>query len=167
VNDADVQIIRAGPERIPDLEPLWAAMHQHHSSMQDDVAPTRPLEDSWLIRKAQYEEWLADEDTVLLIAERGGRAAGYAVLRFGPGAATWDVGDRLAEIESLSVAADARGAGIGGALMAAVRDAARDGGAERLFVGVAHANTGALRFYEREGFKPFYVELMERSGRGD
>jgi ribosomal protein S18 acetylase RimI-like enzyme len=29
-------------------------------------------------------------------------------------------------------------------------------------VGVAHTNADAIRFYEREGFKPFYV-LMLRS----
>jgi ribosomal protein S18 acetylase RimI-like enzyme len=27
-------------------------------------------------------------------------------------------------------------------------------------VGVAHSNTDAIRFYEREGFEPFYVQLI-------
>jgi ribosomal protein S18 acetylase RimI-like enzyme len=31
-----------------------------------------------------------------------------------------------------------------------------------VLVGVAHTNEDALRFYEREGFKPFYV-LMTRT----
>ena len=160
MNDGEVHVSIAGPERIPTLEPLWAAMHEHHSAMQDAVAPTRPVEDSWRLRKAQYEEWLSSEDTLLLIADRGGDPIGYAVVRFGPGAATWDIGERIAEVESLSVARGARGRGIGTLLMDAVRAAARDRGAERLFVGVAHANSGALRFYEREGFAPFYVVLM-------
>jgi ribosomal protein S18 acetylase RimI-like enzyme len=167
MTDGEVHVSTAGPERIPALEALWAAMHEHHSSMEDAVAPTRPVEESWRLRKAQYEEWLSSEDALLLIAERGGDPIGYAVVRFGPGAATWDIGERVAEIESLSVATGARGGGIGALLMDAVRAAARDRGAERLFVGVAHANSGALRFYEREGFKPFYVLLMEASGRPD
>jgi ribosomal protein S18 acetylase RimI-like enzyme len=167
MNEAEVQISTAGAERIPALEPLWAAMHEHHSLMQDAVAPTRPVEESWRLRKAQYEEWLSSEDALLLIAERGGDPIGYAMVRFGPGAATWDIGERLAEIESLSVAPDARGGGIGALLMDAVRAATRDAGAERLFAGVAHANSGALRFYEREGFAPFYILLMESSDRSD
>jgi|RhiMethySRZTD1v2_1073278.scaffolds.fasta_scaffold01982_23 ribosomal protein S18 acetylase RimI-like enzyme len=165
MNEGEVQVSAAGAERIPTLEPLWAAMHEHHSAMQDAVAPTRPVEESWRLRKAQYEEWLSSDDALLLIAERGGDPIGYAVVRFGPGAATWDIGERVAEIESLSVATDARGSGIGTLLMDAVRAATRDRGAERLFVGVAHANSGALRFYEREGFAPFYVLLMEASDR--
>ena len=28
-------------------------------------------------------------------------------------------------------------------------------------VGVAHTNADALRFYEREGYRPFYVTLMK------
>jgi hypothetical protein len=31
-------------------------------------------------------------------------------------------------------------------------------------VAVAHANAGALRFYAREGFAPFYVLLLDRPG---
>ena len=158
----DTQIVRAGPERIGDLEPLWAALHAHHSSMQDALTETRPLEDSWRIRKAQYEEWLAGGDAVLLIAEQGGRPVGYAVVSVGHGPATWDLGERAGELETLSVLEDARGAGVGGLLVAAARDVGRERGAERMFVGVAHTNEGALRFYEREGFMPFYVTLVDR-----
>ena len=36
---------------------------------------------------------------------------------------------------------------------------ARERGAETLEVGLLHTNEGALRFYEREGFRRFYLEL--------
>jgi GNAT superfamily N-acetyltransferase len=79
------------------------------------------------------------------------------MLRFMGGASTWDIGERVAEIESLSVLESERGQGVGARLVSAARDL----GADRLLVSVVHANVGALRFYEREGFRPFYVLLME------
>ena len=35
-----------------------------------------------------------------------------------------------------------------------------------MLVGVAHSNEDALRFYEREGFEAFYVELIRRGPSG-
>ena len=76
--------------------------------------------------------------------------------------ATWDVGDRIAEIETLSVLPTERGTGVGRALTDAAIEVARETGVEAVFVGVAHSNEGAIRFYEREGFEPFYA-LMVRT----
>ncbi len=159
---SDVRVTNVGSERVDELEPLWAAMHAHHASLAR-LPPTRPFSDSWRRRRDQYWRWLEEGQAQLLIAERGGSAVGYAMLRFDAGPPTWDVGDHVAELESLSVAGGERGAGIGAMLVAAAREAARQAGAERLFVSVAHANVAALRFYERHGFEPFYVQLIERS----
>ncbi len=159
--DSETWIVVAGMERLDELEPLWAAMHAAHAGMADAVAPVRPLGESWRRRRAEYSEWLGSDpdNTRLLIAERSdGRAVGYLMLRFMGGASTWDVGERVAEIESLSVLASERGQGVGAALVGA----ARGFGADRLLVSVVHANADALRFYEREGFGPFYVLLMEQ-----
>jgi ribosomal protein S18 acetylase RimI-like enzyme len=35
-------------------------------------------------------------------------------------------------------------------------------GATTTAVGVVHSNAEALRWYEREGFEPFYVTLLRR-----
>ena len=101
----------------------------------------------------------------LLIAEQDGRPVGYAMLRVVPGAPTWDIGERLVELESLSVAEDVRGGRIGAELISAVRAVAAEAGAGRLAVSVAQANEGALRFYAREGFRPFYVLLLSDGSR--
>jgi GNAT superfamily N-acetyltransferase len=153
-----VRVVRAGAERIPELEGLWAAMQRHHASLPD-VPQTRSVETSWQRRKQQYEDWLAGEQAHLFIAESDSGPVGYAVLLFDPGPPTWDVGERVAELESLSVAADARSMGVGATLVAAARAAAHEAGAEQLLVAVVHSNAAALRFYEREGFRPFYVLL--------
>jgi ribosomal protein S18 acetylase RimI-like enzyme len=156
-----LRVVSAGLERLDELEPLWAAMHSAHAAMADEVAPVRPLAESWRRRRAEYSHWLAAEpdDTRLLIAELDGHVVGYLMLRFMGGASTWDVGERVAEIESLSVLSDVRSQGVGARLVSAAREL----GTERLLVGAVHANTAALRFYEREGFGPFYVLLIERS----
>jgi len=162
---ATVQIREAGVERLAEVEALWLAMHAHHASLSQSVAPVRPPAESWRRRRAQYASWLQEGDARLLIAEEGGRATGYAMLRIVPGPPTWDIGERLLEVESLSVAEDARGRRVGAQLMEAARRAATEAEARRLAVGVAQANEGALRFYAREGFRPFYVELLSDGSR--
>jgi ribosomal protein S18 acetylase RimI-like enzyme len=156
----------AGLERLAELEPLWLSMRDHHASLAQDIAPARSGAESWRRRKDQYLRWLQGDKARLLIAEREGRPVGYAMLTVHPGPSTWDIGERLVEIESLAVAEDARGQGIGAELLAAARSVAREVGAARLSLGVMHANERALRFYEREGFRPFYVELLSEGPSG-
>jgi GNAT superfamily N-acetyltransferase len=158
---SNLRIVEGGPERIGDLEPLWRALYEHHRGIAEGVAGVRPFEDSWRQRKGQYQGWLeGDADAVLLVAERDGRAVGYAMLTAGAGAATWDLGDTIVEIETLSVLAEERGSGVGAALMEAGRRWAVEHGARTILVGLAHTNVGAKRFYEREGFTPFYLDMV-------
>jgi ribosomal protein S18 acetylase RimI-like enzyme len=158
-----MRISEAGPERLDDLVPMWRALHAHHASLPGEIAPMRPLEDSWRRRRAQYEGWLAGPGAVLLLAEEDSGPVGYAMVVVGHGPSTWDAGERTAELETLAVLPEARGSGVGHALMEAAFAAAKAAGAESMAVGVAHTNEGAIRFYEREGFQPFYVQLMRLS----
>jgi GNAT superfamily N-acetyltransferase len=162
---SELRIVEIGPERIPDLEPLWRALHDHHRGIAGGVAGVRPFEESWRQRRDQYRGWLEGEtEAALLVAERDGRAVGYAMLTAGAGAATWDLGERVVEMETLSVLPEERGSGVGAALMDASRRWALDRGARTMAVGLAHTNDGARRFYEREGFTPFYLELVADLG---
>ncbi len=157
---APVRVVEAGTDRIPELEPLWRALYEHHRSISEGVAGMRPFEETWRRRRRQYQEWLSGDEATLLIAERAGRAVGYATITIGPGAATWDLGDEVAELETLAVLAEERGAGVGAALVQAARQWALRRGAGALSVGLAHTNEGARRFYEREGFSPFYLDMV-------
>ena len=85
---------------------------------------------------------------------------GYAAITVGPGPATWDIGERVAELETLAVLAEERGSGAGAGLFEAARRWAVGRGAGSIGVGLAHTNDGARRFYEREGFTPFYLEMV-------
>ena len=156
----DFEVRKGGLEDIDRLEPLWQALREHHVSLPE-MQPTRPQEDSWAYRSGQYREWLAKDEYTLLLAERDGEPIGYGVVSIGHGAATWDLGDKTAELETLSVLASERGSGVGQALTKAAAEVAREAGVRTLLVGVAHTNLGAISFYEREGFEPFYVLLAK------
>ena len=75
--------------------------------------------------------------------------------------------DHLLEIETIAVLPEARGAGIGTALMAAVETWADAHGIEHLQVSVRDANDGAQRLYERHGFKPLYKTMIATRESGD
>ena len=155
----DFVIRRGRADEIHRLGPLWGALRNHHVTLPA-MPPVRSLEDSWEHRRAQYQDWLSREGYTLLVAERGGELIGYAMVSLNEGAATWDLGDQTAEIETLSVLESERGRGVGRALTEAAADVATDAGARAVAVGVAHTNADAIRFYEREGFEPFYVLML-------
>jgi GNAT superfamily N-acetyltransferase len=158
-----VKIVSGTADRIPELQPLWEALELHHSKLPD-VPSIRTLADSWEMRRRRYGEWLADGSGRLFIAERDGRVVGYAMLTITDAPATWDVGSRAAEVETMSVLEVERSSGVGAALMDAALDAVAAEGVRAIGVGVVHSNVGGIRFYERAGFRPFYVELLRLAG---
>jgi GNAT superfamily N-acetyltransferase len=62
------------------------------------------------------------------------------------------------ELKSMAVVEGRRGEGIGRGLVAAAVDRARKRGAVRMLVATAAADTGDLRFYQRQGFRMLSVE---------
>ena len=162
---SEVTIRRAGPEAIDLLEPLWRAMHEHHvasAPAAGELLEFRSAEDSWSRRRAHYAEWLADPENLLLLAEREGRAVGYALTTFGGPGAALVTGERTAEIESLALLPEARGQGVGTRLMEEIRSELRARGIEVFGLGVMDGNEGARRFYERQGLRAFAVEMVGR-----
>ncbi|MFI0809993.1 GNAT family N-acetyltransferase [Streptomyces echinatus] len=84
-----------------------------------------------------------------LVAEAGGRLLGYVRLtRPTPLASNAHV----LTVQGFAVAEEARGRGVGRALLRAAVAAARDRGARRLTLRVLGHNTPARRLYEAEGF---------------
>jgi ribosomal protein S18 acetylase RimI-like enzyme len=158
-----VSISRAGAERIGDLQPLWEALHAHHAEVAPELrvlGEVRSAGESWGVRRALYEEWLAEPDAFVLIAEAGGRPVGYALVHMRGPEETWATGDRVAELETLVVLPDHRDDGVGRLLMERVFDELRAIGVAHMGVSVIASNRDALRFYERFGLVPFLESFI-------
>ncbi|WP_347139926.1 GNAT family N-acetyltransferase [Paracoccus sp. SSK6] len=66
-------------------------------------------------------------------------------------------GARRAQIESVRVASDRRGAGIGTQLMADAERRARDAGCRQMQLTTNRSRVAAHRFYDRLGFTPSHI----------
>jgi GNAT superfamily N-acetyltransferase len=155
-------IVRAGAERIDDLQPLWESLSEHHAEVAPGLAklgPRRRPEDSWRVRRAIYAELLTEPDAFVLLAEAGSRPVGYALVHIRGPEETWETG-RVAELETLAVLSGERGRGIGTALVEAVFAQLRRLGIGHWAVGVIGANAEAIRFYERLDLLPFMVTYI-------
>jgi ribosomal protein S18 acetylase RimI-like enzyme len=159
----EIAVRRAGPGEVDAVEPLYRALHAHHL----EIAQVPVVEDpdtSWRLRRAWYAEKL-EQGALLWIAERAGRPVGYALVELHRGLDdTWPVGDRYAELVSLSVEPGGRGRGIGGRLMDALDGELEAAGIADLMVGVLAGNEDAVRFYTRRGLATGEL-IMWRFGR--
>jgi GNAT superfamily N-acetyltransferase len=153
------RIVELGVGDVDLVEGLWKEMVGHHRELTGGTYPVRGVEEAWRRRRAQYVEWLGGDDSWLfLVPGEGAEGAplGYAFLRVDPSGPTWNLGDRVGDLESLSVTAEARGMGIGTELIAHCRERLAAVGAQWWTVSVVAANGGAVDLYEREGFRHFW-----------
>jgi ribosomal protein S18 acetylase RimI-like enzyme len=165
VGGGDIEIVRGGPERLDDLEPLWLTLHDHHRSIAGhlaELAPFRTGPESWVPRRARYERVLAEKDTFLLFAERDGRPVGCALVVLTGTEATLRLGERVAELDTISILPEERGRGLGTRLLEAVYEELRRRGITELSLAVMTGNDDAVRFYERHGFKSYLGIMLGR-----
>lgn len=146
-----VVIERLAPTQIDDLEPLWASLVRHHSALNGAV-PFREPDDSWPRLRELYLKILAEPEGFCLAARREARLVAYAIVKLEGPEEVWRTGDKLAELETLSVADDERGSGVGTLLMEEVERELAARGVDDLLVAVEASNAGGRRFYERRGY---------------
>ncbi len=161
----DVRITRAGAERIDDLGHLWKELQEYHLSVDPGLRriPPRTPDDSWPRRRAKYVEWLRHPDAFVLLAEDAERPVGYALVSIHePADDTHVTGERWAELQSLSVTPHVRGAGLGTRLMEQLYVELRAAEIHELAISVIATNERAMRFYERQGFRPWVVTTLGR-----
>jgi phosphinothricin acetyltransferase len=107
-----------------------------------------------------WEEWdRAHLPGHRLVARDGGRVVGWAALA---PVSSRCVYAGVAEV-SVYVAADARGRGVGTALLAALVESSEAGGLWTLEAGILPENEASVRMHERRGFR--VVGRRERLGR--
>ena len=152
------------PSEVDCLEHLWGQLLVHHSREAAHLAAlgaVRSPEDSWRLRREQYLEWLQEPlAAVTLVARDGNHLLGYAVVRILEAPVSWQWGDQVGVLETLVVDDEARGAGVGQALVGAVRERLAESGVQVMKISVIAGNDGALRFYQREGAVDFVKTLV-------
>jgi ribosomal protein S18 acetylase RimI-like enzyme len=142
------------------LEPLWNALQEHHARIAPDLGahtPKREVTDAWQIRRGKYEGWLQSPGTFVVIAESAGQPVGYAFVTVGAPFASWDTGERLAQLETLSVLPDHRSSGVGGMLLDSAWERLAHQGVDGMSITTTTTNVDAQRFYERRGFRQSFV----------
>ncbi len=159
-----VRIVEASVDRLPDIEHLTRALHEHHRTVDPGIPgiPPRDADTWWAIRRERYETWLAEPDGFLLLAEEEGaqRPIGYALVSFHDRDDSHTTGDRFAELQSLVVEPARRGGGLGTDLLHEVYRQVRRRGVGEMVIGVLATNERAKRLYEREGFRPWVILTM-------
>lgn len=112
--------------------------------------------DGEVVAPAAHEAWLAralaSPTRAVLVAEEGGAPVGTVRL---------DDGAHGALEVSLTVAPEARGRGLGAALLRAAEDAARARGGVRLTATIKHDNAASILAFKRAG----YYAFAEAAGR--
>ena len=154
-----VEIVRAGAERVPEFELLWRALFERHADKGSALGPMLSFEESWRRRRIYYERELERDGAFALVAERGGRAVGYAVVTLVPGSDTWVMDDPVPVIASLAVLPEQRATGIGARLIRRAKDELRAAGFKTVKLEVLVGNDGARRLYEREGFTARFTDM--------
>lgn len=90
----------------------------------------------------------ADVNVAAWVAEEDGCLQGFAI-------ADWSEGRSgvAAYMQTIEVAPESRGRGVGGALLGCIEDSARHAGARLLWLHVDAKNGGAIRLYEKRGYR--------------
>jgi ribosomal protein S18 acetylase RimI-like enzyme len=153
----DLQIVLGGADRIDDVEPIYRSLYAHHVDVSTwRPGPERGADVAWGRRRARYAKTLGDPSGILLLAERDGRVVGMLIgeVEDEPeGSDTFAIPDRVAHLHDVAVLPEARGGGIGHALMAGFEAELRERGVVSYGLDVMAGNDGARRFYEALGFE--------------
>lgn len=114
------------------------------------------------LRETWQEAWTDLSETVrdgvALLAEQNGQAVGFIFCVLG------DRGRKTAHVTDIYVRPEARGQGIGRALLGAVIEPAREAGLDHVSLEVMLRNTEARHLYERLGFVPHDMFMVAPLG---
>jgi ribosomal protein S18 acetylase RimI-like enzyme len=92
-----------------------------------------------LVQSAKAATWIAEQD---------GRMSGFAIVEW-----TREPGGIAAYIQTIEVAPERRGQGVGGELLRRVEGSATAAGAQLIWLHVDAENAAAIRLYEANGYR--------------
>jgi ribosomal protein S18 acetylase RimI-like enzyme len=137
-------------ENLSEVEQLFAQLHQHNASLD----PTFTLCSSW---KDHFVDHLCEPQLChrsQLLAKLRERYVGLIMLKEHVDAHSLFEYRRWVEIEGLYVQPEARGYGVGQALLDAAHNWAQTHGHQTLQLYVTQSNYAAQEFYRKHGFHP-------------
>jgi GNAT superfamily N-acetyltransferase len=163
----DLAIVPVQADRLDNLQPLWRALYEHHVALMPQLRDrTVAFEQAWEARTRIDAEWLAGEPgSFVLAAQDTDRYVGYAFVRVHRGAGfaiSWSASDPWAELAILVVLPEARGGGVGSALLDAVETKLRELEIEDMVIDVITTNVDAMRLYEQRGAVPLLTKFVQR-----
>ncbi len=155
-----------GAHEVDELADLWGALHEQHTVTAPhlaDIISAVSLDESWRRRRAQYMAWLADPDTMAVLAEKEGDLAGYAMVTVRENAqGSWDRGDRVAVVQTFAIDPEYTGTGVGSKLLEEVRRQIASMGIRDIEFSALATSAEDIRFLEQEGFRPFVTTMVCR-----
>ena len=134
-------IMRKNAIRVPQLRPAALSDLAGLVRLEGERFPTDRL------TRKSLQGLIRSPSAFVLIASRGERLLGYAVL-------LTRRGSRTARLYSIAVSADAAGQGVGSRLLSAIESVASERGADHLQLEVRADNPAAIHLYERAGYLP-------------
>jgi GNAT superfamily N-acetyltransferase len=151
MSEPPLQIRRAVPADAAALAEFAARMFAEAfgpDNRPEDLAAY--LASTYGVRQQTAE--LLDPEVITLIAESGGRWAGFAQVRRSP-APPCVTGESPVELQRFFVDRSWHGRGIAAPFMAAAQEAARELGGRTLWLSVWEKNPRAIAFYAKCGFR--------------
>jgi ribosomal protein S18 acetylase RimI-like enzyme len=134
---------------------------QAHEAVLFDRSKSPEEIGGWYVDAVQKE--VVEHNGHFLVAEQDGVIAGYATLLFRDSTEARDeVHYTYAHVGDLGVLQSHRGHGIGSALLAECEAIARAAGQKWLQLGVIAHNAGAVRLYERSGFRALFHTMEKK-----
>ena len=138
----------AAPSDLAQWRPLWDG----YNAFYGRSGPTALAEEITRTTWARFFD--ADEPVHALVAEHGGRLVGLVHYLFHR--STVSLGPNC-YLQDLFTEGARRGHGVGRAMIAAVAERARAGGASRVYWMTHETNANAMRLYDRVAEKPGFL----------
>jgi ribosomal protein S18 acetylase RimI-like enzyme len=154
-----VLVGRAAAEDAEAVTELHGFLHRIHTEAHPEIFTVFDPE----VTRPRFERALAEDETLIWIAELDGQPVGYAYALPLDREATDEVHEEHALlVQALAVDPRARGAGVGRALMLAAEDYARAARLDCVLLNTWAFNSGAHEFYERLGYERLSMRMRRR-----
>jgi GNAT superfamily N-acetyltransferase len=99
------------------------------------------------------------DQAAVFVAHNDKRMVGFAYMEYEP-VLYAELATNVAWLHDIYVDLDARGKGTGRALLAAVSEAAKGLGANKVLLSVANGNVAGQRFFQQSGYRTTMLEMM-------